>query len=681
MSAPEAFHFIDALHTPFSMSATLYSDALTVDLAALAGAARSVSLPLPDGKDGLLWGVAVAARQEETTPQATRSSLELRPWAALLADAPSCAVYQNKTVPEIVKEAARKQGFADIRESLSKTPRKREFTVQYNESTLDFLSRIMAEDGIFYYFEHGKQKHVMVLADDSSGLAKLPDMTWRGANAPGTPDNLVWDVRPERRAGIASVKVDDHNCLTPKTSLAATSGSGTPQYHVNGAGHSKQQEGGDVAKRFLDAAASGAFTLYGKTCATTMRVGGVFTLKNCPIRELNASWAVISLDMAIRRDGSVDASFVAVPPAACRPPLPARPRVAGPMTGVVTGKSGEEATTDEYGRVKARLHWDREGKTDETASCWLRVAQPWAGAGYGAFFLPRAGQEVLVEFLDGNPDRPVIAGCLYNGTAKPPWKLPDNASVSGILGRSMPDGDGGNEISLDDKKDKERLYFHAKKLLECLVGDTRSITISGESGDEENSDVLVIAKGSRSAAIKEGNDALVMEKGSRSATIKEGNDALVMEKGSRSAAIKEGSEALVMEKGSRSVSIKEGNDALKLEKGNRSVALEKGDDSLSVKGKRKLEIKGDYEITVGGNLTLKAGSISFKSDKAFDVDAKSGVTLKTNASLKATATGGLDLETKAELKLDGMNVAITGKTGSIDGGGMLQLKGGMVKIN
>ncbi len=605
------------------------------------------------------WAVVTTARQEETTVNSTRYVLEMRSWFHLLRDAPACAVYQNMTVPEIVKKAAKAQGFVDIKESLAKTHAKREYTVQYNESTFDFLSRIMAEDGIFYYFEHSEQKHTLVLADSQSGLFKLPDMTWRAANAPETPDGCVWNLRPERRAAPAAAKVDDHNFLTPSTSLAATAGSGTPQYHTDGTRHTAQKDGETVAARRLASLQSAKTVLHGKTAAPEMAVGGIFNIKNCPVKSLNAAWAVVAFDMTIDENGNVDASFTAVPPAAVAPPLPARPRVAGPMTGVVCGKSGDEILTDEHGRIKVRFHWDRQGKADDTASCWLRVAQPWAGAGYGAMFLPRVGQEVLVDFLGGDPDRPVVVGCLYNAANKPPWKLPDNAAVTGVKGKSSPKGGIGNEISLDDKKDKERIFLHAQKLLELLAEDERKVRIAGEGGDK-----LVLDKGSRTEEITKGDDTLTLGEGSRTVELKKGGDTLILDEGSR------------------------------------DVSIKKGDDTLTVKGKRVIKIDGDCEIDIGGTLTIKAGgNILLQSGKgSVSIESKTGLSLAAGTDLSAKAKTGLALEAGTALsgkaktgaaidggvQLDLKGAAFTLKgsgMGTVDGGGMLVVKGGMVKIN
>ena len=211
--------------------------------------------------------------------------------------------------------------------------------------------------------------------------------------------------------------------------------------------------------------------------------------------------------------------------------------MSGPLTGVVTGKEGEEVWTDQHGRCKVRFHW--QGASDETSSCWVRVAQPWTGNGYGALFLPRIGQEVVIGFVGGDPDRPLVTGMVYNSGNPPPWALPEHAACSGLLTRSFPDGQAGNELRFDDTKDAELVYLHAQKTFSCDVEDARTVTIIGEGGD-----ALTLEKSSRITTLKEGNDALTLEKGNRSVELKEGDDAFTIEKGSRSATLKEGDDAL-----------------------------------------------------------------------------------------------------------------------------------------
>jgi type VI secretion system secreted protein VgrG len=355
----------------------------------------------------------------------------------------------------------------------------------------------------------------------------------------------------------------------------------------------------------------------------------------------------------------VEASFTAVPPDAVAAPVPERPRVAGAMTGVVCGASGDEICTDAHGRVKVRFHWDRQGKANETASCWLRVAQPWAGAGYGAMFLPRVGQEVLVDFLDGDPDRPFVSGCFYNAANTPSWKLPENATVTGFKGKASPKGEICNEISMDDKKDEERVFLHAQKLFECVAENERKVHILGEGGDK-----LTVDEGSRVEEITKGDDTLTLGEGSRSVEIKKGNDTLVLGEGSR------------------------------------DVDIKKGDDKLTVKGKRTVKIDGDCEIIVGGSFTLKVGGkilvqsernavaiesktgMSLGAGTDFSAKAKTGLALEAGTALSGKAKTGASIDGGVQLDFKGAAFNLKGSgMGTVDGGGMLNVKGGMVKIN
>ena len=208
---------------------------------------------------------------------------------------------------------------------------------------------------------------------------------------------------------------------------------------------------------------------------------------------------------------------------------PPKPNVQGPQTAIVVGQAGEEIWTDKYGRVKVLFHWDRYGKGDETSSCWMRVAQVWAGKGWGGMMIPRIGQEVIVDFLEGDPDQPIITGRVYNQDCMPPYSLPANQTQSGVKSRSSKGGgpDNFNEIRFEDKKGQEEIHIHAELNLSTLVeanecrgvGDSRSTTIKKD-------ETLVIKEGDRTETLEKGGDTLAIKQGNRTATLDQGNDAL-----------------------------------------------------------------------------------------------------------------------------------------------------------
>jgi type VI secretion system secreted protein VgrG len=284
---------------------------------------------------------------------------------------------------------------------------------------------------------------------------------------------------------------------------------------------------------------------------------------------------------------------------------------------MVVGKSGEEIWTDKYGRIKVQFLWDREGKKDENSSCWIRVAHPWAGKTWGIVHLPRIGQEVLVEFLEGDPDRPIVTGCVYNADQMPPFALPDNQTQSGMRSRTTKSGNNKtfNELRFEDKKDEEEIYFHAEKDFKRIV---------------ENDDVLEVGHEKK-------------DKGDQ--TIKIFNNQ-TLEIGD--AATSDGSQKITI-KTDRTTSINEGNDALTIKAGNQTITIGK-DQSVDVKGKSTQKANQSIELKVGASsIKMTPDSITLKS-----------VTINVQGNAQVNVKGAM---------------------GTVDGGGMLTLKGGLVKIN
>ncbi|MCD8349686.1 MAG: type VI secretion system tip protein VgrG, partial [Planctomycetaceae bacterium] len=379
-------------------------------------------------------GMVTRVRRERSTIRSTRYSLELRPWLWYLTQDLGCRVFQMKSIPDIVAAVCKEAGFANIKRELTKEYPDVEYRVQYNESSYSFIMRLLGEAGIFYRFSHDGQRHYLVLQDAHEDTTTAPALSWLGDNFPQTPEDSVWNCMLATTSVTKAVEFDAYNFLTPKTSLSSTAGEGSPNHHRYGTGHADTAGGQTVATRQLGALDRDTLVLTGSTASLSLAAGEAFSIENCPDSDINGTWIVIELNVQLEEDNTIAASFAAVPlGTTCAPPLPESRVIPGPLTGIVCGKSGEEIWTDEHGRVKVRPHWDRVTEADETASCWMRVAQPWAGAGFGAFFLPRIGDEVLISFIAGNPDRPLVTGSLYNATNTPPWKLPDNNHTCGVL--------------------------------------------------------------------------------------------------------------------------------------------------------------------------------------------------------------------------------------------------------
>ena len=311
------------------------------------------------------------------------------------------------------------------------------------------------------------------------------------------------------------------------------------------------------------------------------------------------------------------------------PRLAPLPRVHGSQTAFVVGPSGEEIWTDEHGRVKVQFHWDRVGVKDDKSSCWVRVTQSWAGKGWGSLFLPRIGQEVVISFVDGDPDRPLVTGSVYNAENSPPVTLPSMQTQSTIKSRSSKEGAAGNEMRMEDKKDAEEFYFHAQK------------------------DMKVEIENDLATLLHKGNETHTLEKGDRTVDVQTGKEVHKV-------------------KGTRDVTVT-GNE----------THTDEADFTQSVGGKYTLKVKGDLLIDVTGTITIKSGSsVSTKAGTALTNEAGTALTNKAGTAL--TNEAGTSLKNKAGTTLDNEGAMVNNKASAsqtVDGGGMLTLKGGMVKIN
>lgn len=591
--------------------------------------------------DGLIAG----AHQLPATGNAARYQFVLRPWLWWLTLASNNRVFQNLSAQEIVEKVFKDAGFTDYKFQLKTTPLKREYCLQYNESDFNFVSRLLEQEGIFWFFTHAQGKHTLVLADDNSAFPPIAGdkkVKYQAAASGTRETGAIRSVELRLQATSQGFQSSDFNYEQPKAALFALAGEkkGGTQYQHPGR-FSEKAQGDALAAWKVNALKAQAKQLVGESDCAALMAGHWFTLTDHDDKSLNIDWLVTAVTH--QYDGAHYSNrFTAIPKATPYRPLAVTPQpFMHTQTATVVGKSGEEIWTDKLGRVKVQFSWDREGKSDETSSCWLRVATAWSGNGFGAQFIPRIGQEVVVSFIDGDPDKPLITGCVYNGANALPYALPANQTQSGIKTHSEK---GFNELRFDDKKDAELLAMQAQKDFQLTVLNDSKTTI--------------------------GHDDIQSVKNDRTRTVEEGN------------------ETVTLKKGNRAVKIEKGSDTLEV-KDKRSVTV-KGDQEHAIDGNDTHRVKGDYTLNVDGNLTIKvSGTLTLESGKTLKV--------KSGADLNASASGSLTLdatniasEAKASLTQKAATISqeakatLTSKasaTQTVDGGGMLIIKGGMVKIN
>jgi type VI secretion system secreted protein VgrG len=408
------------------------------------------------------------------------------------------AIFQDRTALEIALSVLDEGGVA-YRKSLTGKYLQREYCVQYRETDLDFASRLLEEEGIFYFFEHGKGTHTLVLGDARSACPSLPGGTrisYRDEQGMVPGEEAFTAFGGRRRTRPSGVVLRDVNYLTPQLDLTASAGEGKGEQEVydHHGRYGTPEVGQALAKVRLEEAQAKAAQWSGRSTSRRLCPGYVFELARCPDGGMDGEYLVVSVThrgdqpealAGVQASGKSGYQSRAV---CLRKEIPyrperrtAQPKIAGWQTAVVVGPAGEEIHTDEHGRVRVQLNWDREGKEDEKSSCWIRVAQALAGPGFGALWLPRVGQEVLVSFEDGDPDRPLILGAAYNGMNTTPLDLPAEKTKSTLKSRSSP-GDGGigfNELRFEDAAGSEEVYLHAQKDLKIEVLNDKGQEVGG----------------------------------------------------------------------------------------------------------------------------------------------------------------------------------------------------------
>ncbi len=420
--------------------------------------------------------------------------MEVVPWLWFLTRIADCRIFQDKTIPEIIEAVFKSRGFSDYRLSLMPNYEKREYCVQYRETDFNFVSRLMEQYGIFYYFEHKNGKHTMVLADSESTHQPCPEQPTAHYIAGGAAKEIEdvvtgWQMEQELRTGKYSHT--DYNFETPSTNLFCDSptlvkvadNSKFEIYDYPGE-YLKTDEGKTRAKIRMEEEEAGHLVATGSSDCRAFISGYKFKLEDYHRDDMNQSYVLTEVQhhasvAGTYKPGGEGAGahysnrFTCIPESVTfRPPrITPQPFVQGPQTAKVVGKKGEEIWVDKYGRVRLHFYWDRLGKQDETDSCWIRVSQAWAGAAWGAMWIPRIGQEVIVSFLEGDPDRPLITGRVYNAEQIVPYTLPDNQTRSTFLSRSSKEGDktNFNEIRFEDKKDSEQIFVNAEKEMDLRV--------------------------------------------------------------------------------------------------------------------------------------------------------------------------------------------------------------------
>lgn len=607
----------------------LIGQPITCKVEQVAGAARAFhGIVRAFGRAGS-FGRGLTAYRIEAVPEL---------WA--LSRTADCRIFQEKSVKDIVEMVLGDAGLSAT--FLGSPPTKpRLYCVQYNETDLDFVQRLLDEVGCGYFFEHAEGSHTLKITSANADFPLAPCESLVNRPNGDTFDSVVtWTPRGDRRPG--SVLLKDYNQEAPASLLEARASTVLKGAQSTGGevflwpGGQAVRPDADVARLLMETEEAQSSLV-----EATIREPRVFAGSRVKIKPSEEAAEVTWLVTAARHEafdetqlagGGTAGYSCAVtlmdPATPWRNPSPRpRPRMPGLQSAIVTGPKGEEIYVDKQGRIKVQFLWDREGKNDEKTSCWIRVMQPFAGAWGGTWFLPRIGDEVIVGYLDDDPDKPIVVGSAYHGAVVPPFgNLPSNMNKGGISTRSTKGGgaDNANILRFDDTKGSEELYVQAEKDLKILVKNDRT--------EEVRNDRTETVKGKHTETITK----------DRSIKVEEGNQSLVVSKGNMDTKVEMGNHSLVISKGNQDTKLDMGNLTTRLSMGNMDTKLDLG--SATTQALQSIE--------------LKVGQSSVKIDQM-------GVTIK-----------GMTITIEGTLK-----TAVKGLMSEVNGSAMLTLKGGITMIN
>jgi type VI secretion system secreted protein VgrG len=471
----------EAISSLFAYELEMLSGDQAIQPESLIGRSVKIVITLADGKTRPIHGMVAQFRAGPLVGRGLRQySAQVVPWLWYLGQSSDCRIFQNLNVPDIIEQVFKTFGFTDYQLSVARGDYpKREFCVQYRETALNFVSRLMEEVGIFYFFRHEKERHLLVIADRNVSFNDLPDPQL--IYAPGNSQSgqvRRWEHIYTFRPGRWSQK--DFNFETPSNDLTTTektvlklrNAETFERFDYPGL-YPNKSLGGKVTRKLMEAEEAAYHAVLGASNYPRLDIGGKFTLASHPCEADSTAYVV----RRVQHDATCtsylnqgepsryDNTFEAIPNDVQFRPLRVteRPFVHGPQTAIVVGPAGEKIFTDKHGRVRVQFHWDRYGKYDDKSSCWIRVSHAWAGLGWGDVNLPHVGHEVVVSFLEGDPDRPLVTGRVYNGEKMKSMGMPDNKTQSGIKDHS------GNEILMEGKGGVQDIRVHAVKDMNVTV--------------------------------------------------------------------------------------------------------------------------------------------------------------------------------------------------------------------
>jgi type VI secretion system secreted protein VgrG len=698
---------LEEVGRPFAFDLEVLSDRADLGAAALLGQSATVTVPLPAAGPRHWNGVVTRFEHAGRSGEQARYRLHLEPRLGTLAYRSDCRIFQNVTAAEVIETLLREHA-VPYRVALSASYRRREYLVQYRESDLQLCSRLMEEEGIYYYFSHGEGEHTLVLADPPGSLDPLPGYGVvpffpPDPTHPREVEHLdVWGHSWQVQSGAYATT--DFNFETPSTDLGARlklkvvdhPQADHERFDYPGP-HTTQGEGQDLARVRLEELQARVEQARGEGTAAGLSAGSVVSVVDglglgMPGGKffLTSVRHTLAVNADARSGGSVQVTCrcavqaVDAKVAFRSPSVTPRPRVQGPQTAIVVGQAGAEIWTDRLGRVKVQFPWDRVGARNEQSSCWVRVGHPWAGPGFGFQHIPRVGHEAIVEFLEGDPDRPIITGSVYNAENLPPYPLPASATQSGVKSRSSKGGGPGNcnEIRFEDRMGGEELFVQAEKTHTVNVKGDQGVTVAGSRTLTVSGSETVTVSGSRTETIT----GAETETFSAAQTVTVGAAQTVTVTGPHADSFLGGSSVSVTGASSFSASGPQtgtfqagrtdtvtGADSVTVN-GDRSATIHGADDVhadtswKATKGGSHVEVNDDVTVHGGGMVTVERGGVSVQlAADHLSLCAPGQITISCGAAV-------LQLSSDGTVKINGQEIHVESK-------GTTKVVGGKVKIN
>ncbi|MEE7291831.1 type VI secretion system tip protein TssI/VgrG [Escherichia coli :H14] len=489
----ELFTYSIKLKTPDTLNLGYVSPAANLQLKPMVGKDLCVNIELDGGGKRYISGLVTAARVAGHQGRSVVYELRLEPWLKILTHTIDYKAFQNKNVVDILDEVLDEYPWPVEKRLVENYPT-RAWQVQYGETDFAFIQRLMQEWGIYWWFEHSENSHTLVLADAINVHKACADSPLVCYYQKGLKldKEFIHTITANESLRSGQWVLNDFDFMKPRSLLKSTVANpretGLAEYeHYEWPGDYFTKSEGEMLTRIrMEEQRSPGSRVQGSGNIRTLMTGFTFTLENYPTAEVNREYLLVQTTLFIQDNAqhsgqeqhfSYSTSFELHPTSEVYRPQRtlSKPHTKGPQSAIVTGPAGQEIWTDKYGRVKVQFGWDRYGKNDENSSCWVRVSYPWAGKGFGGIQIPRIGQEVLVDFKNGDPDLPIIVGRTYNQDTMPPWGLPGAATQSGFYSHTIGGGPANaNALRFEDKPGGEEVWLHAEKDQRIEVNNNES---------------------------------------------------------------------------------------------------------------------------------------------------------------------------------------------------------------